>query len=137
MKEKLIRFMQGRYGLDGLSRCMLVVGLILLFVALIFREPELLSHMLYLLGLVVVVLAYVRVFSRNIQKRYAENVKYSAFTGKIKRFFGKEKYMMQQRKDYKLFDCPGCGQKIRIPKGKGKIEISCPKCHTKFVKNPI
>lgn len=64
MKEKLIRFMQGRYGLDGLSRCMLVVGLILLFVALIFREPELLSHMLYLLGLVVVVLAYVRVFSR-------------------------------------------------------------------------
>ena len=49
--------------------------------------------------------------------------------------FQKEKRMMSQRKDYHIYSCPGCGQKIRIPRGGfKKVEIECPKCHTKFIK---
>ena len=63
-----------------------------------------------------------------------ENEKFMSLTAGIRRLFSKEKYMMKQRKDYRIFTCPGCKQKIRIPKGKGKIEITCPKCRTKFIK---
>lgn len=134
MRERLTRFMQGRYGLDQLSRFMMIFGLIVLILAAFFRKPAMVGNVIYVLGLVIVVIAYVRVFSRNHQKRYAENQKYCQLTAKLRRGFGKEKYIMEQRKDYKIFTCPGCKQKIRIPKGKGKIEISCPKCKTKFVK---
>jgi uncharacterized paraquat-inducible protein A len=72
--------------------------------------------------------------SRDIQKRYAENEKYLAATAKFRQRFNREKNMMNQRKTHHIYSCPGCGQKIRIPKGKGKIEIECPKCHTKFIK---
>ena len=77
---------------------------------------------------------YFRIFSRNIQQRYAENQKYLQMTSKFRFRFNKEKNLMKQRKTHHIYSCPGCGQKVRIPRGKGKIEIECPKCHTKFVK---
>lgn len=134
MKEKLIRFMQGRYGLDRLSQVMMIVGLVVVIIAAFVRRPVIVSNLIYLVGIVIVILGYIRVFSKNYQKRYNENQKFMQLTGGIWRLFGKEKYMMEQRRDYRIFTCPGCKQKIRIPKGKGKIEISCPKCHTKFIK---
>lgn len=126
--------MQGRYGVDQLSRFMMIFGLIVLIIAAFFRRPAIVGNILYLIGLVIVVLGYVRAFSKNRAKRYAENQKYYQLTAGIRRRFGKEKYILEQRKDYRIFTCPQCKQKIRIPKGKGKIEISCPKCQTKFVK---
>ncbi|HIQ99726.1 MAG TPA: hypothetical protein IAB23_08670 [Candidatus Scybalocola faecavium] len=134
MKERLMRFMQGRYGLDRLSQVMMIAGLIVVIIAGFVRRPLLVSNLIYLAGVVLVLLGYIRVFSRNHQKRYAENEKFMQLTAGIRRLFGKEKYMIKQRKDYRIFSCPGCKQKIRIPKGKGKIEITCPKCHTKFIK---
>lgn len=126
--------MQGRYGLDRLSQVMTIGGLIVVIIASFARRSLLVSNLIYLVGVVLVVLGYIRVFSRNHQKRYAENEKFMRLTAGIRRLFGREKYMMKQRKDYRIFSCPGCKQKIRIPKGKGKIEITCPKCHTKFIK---
>lgn len=129
-----MRFMQGRYGLDRLSQVMMIAGLIVVIIAGFVRRPLLVSNLIYLAGVVLVLLGYIRVFSRNHQKRYAENEEFMQLTAGIRRLFGKEKYMIKQRKDYRIFSCPGCKQKIRIPKGKGKIEITCPKCHTKFIK---
>ena len=75
-----------------------------------------------------------RVFSRNISKRYAENQKYLAKTYKLRTYIQQQKNSLAQRKVYHIYKCPGCKQKIRIPKGKGKIEIRCPKCGTTFIK---
>ena len=129
MREKFLHFMQGRYGADQLYRVMLIGGAVLVILSNFIFEVFFL-----LLGWILVVLAFVRAFSKDYSRRYAENQKFLELTGKIRKVFGKQRYVMEQRKDYHIYTCPGCKQKIRIPRGKGKIEIPCPKCHTKFIK---
>lgn len=135
MRDKFNKFMQGRYGVDELSRFTMGVALVLIiltmFVNIVNRSV---GSVLDFLGIAAIVYAYFRIFSRNIQQRYAENQKYLQMTSKLRLRFNKEKNLMKQRKTHHIYACPGCGQKIRIPRGKGKIEIECPKCHTKFVK---
>ena len=133
MKEKFIRFMQGRYGVDQLSKFILILGLVFVVISALFNNA--LSLLTYILGWVMVISCYFRIFSRNIPKRYAENQAYLAKTYKIRTFFGKQKNIWQQRKTHHIYTCPSCKQKIRIPKGKGKIEVRCPKCGTTFIKN--
>ena len=135
MRDKFNKFMQGRYGVDDLSRFIMGVALVLIILAMfanIFSRTV--GSTLDILGGAAIVYAYIRIFSRNIQQRYAENQKFLQMTSKFRLRFNKEKNLMKQRKTHHIYSCPGCGQKIRIPKGKGKIEIECPKCHTKFVK---
>ena len=133
MKEKLIRFMQGRYGVDSFSKFLLVVALVMVLFSSFFGEKQF-GTVLYTLGLVVFVYSYFRIFSRNISKRYEENQQFLVKTSKIRSFFAQQKNLMQQRKTHHIYSCPSCKQKIRIPRGKGKIEIRCPKCQTTFVK---
>lgn len=133
MKEKFIKFMQGRYGIDQLSQFTMGAALVMIVLA-IFLQRSYAGTLLDTLGLLLIVYTYFRIFSRNIQKRYAENQKYLNATSKLRMRIGREKNMMEQRKTHHIYTCPGCGQKIRIPRGKGKIEIDCPKCHTKFIK---
>lgn len=132
MKEKFIRFMQGRYGVDQLSKFLLILGLIVVVISALFNSRV--SLILYILGWLLVIYCYFRVFSRNIPKRYAENQAYLAKTYKIRAFFQKQKNIWQQRKTHHIYTCPSCKQKIRIPKGKGKIEVRCPKCGATFIK---
>ena len=127
MKEKLIRFMQGRYGIDQLSKFLLITGLAVVLLSAV-------SMLLYIFGWGVVIYCYFRIFSRNVQKRYAENQAYLMKTYKIRNWFQNQKNIWQQRKVYHIYTCPSCKQKIRIPKGKGKIEVRCPKCGTTFIK---
>ena len=132
MKEKLIRFMQGRYGVDQLSKFLLILGLVVVVISALFNSRV--SLILYILGWVLVIYCYFRVFSRNIPKRYAENQAFLEKTYKIRMFFQKQKNIWQQRKTHHIYTCPSCKQKIRIPKGKGKIEVRCPKCGATFIK---
>lgn len=129
MKQRFIRFMQGRYGADEYSRFLVSAGLVAAILS-IFVRNALLSALCWFL----LFYAYFRIFSRNINKRYRENMKYLEMKGRIKRFFQKGKNTAKQRKDYHIYTCPSCKQKIRIPRGKGKIEIRCPKCSCVFVK---
>lgn len=133
MKEKIRQFMQGRYGIDQYGRFLLGAALVAIVLSMFFSR-SIVGLFLDYTGLVLLVYSYVRVFSRNISKRYGENQKYLEKTQKIRNWFLREKNLMGQRKEYHIYSCPGCKQKIRIPRGKGKIEISCPKCGTKFVK---
>jgi ribosomal protein L37AE/L43A len=129
MKEKLRSFMTGRYGSDQLNRLILIIVMAFLVVDLFVRKNVLLLPGLFLLGV-----CYFRMFSRNYTARYSENQKYLEIKGKVVGRFKKEKYLMSQRKDYHIYTCPSCQQKIRVPRGKGQICVTCPKCHAEFQK---
>lgn len=133
MKEKFIRFMQGRYGVDDLAKFTMGAAFVCVLLS-IFAGRSNMGALLDTLGLAAIIYTYFRIFSRDIQKRYGENQRFLAKTAKLRLRFQKEKSLMAERRTNHIYTCPGCGQKIRIPKGKGKIEIDCPKCHTKFVK---
>ena len=129
MKERMQRFMAGRYGNDQLNQFIFIVAIISMVLEIITRQS-----LFYTLTLVLLILAYVRVFSRNINKRYEENMKFMQKKDAILNKFRKQKYYAAQRRNFHIYTCPQCKQKIRIPKGKGKISITCPKCRTSFIK---
>ena len=129
MREKIARFMVGRNGADELARFESILVWVLLLISIFSR-----AWIFDLLAFAVIGHMYFRIMSRNVSKRYEENQKYLDSTYKLRVRFAKEKNLMEQRKTNHIYTCPGCGQKIRIPRGKGKIEIDCPKCHTKFIK---
>ena len=129
MKERMQRFMAGRYVNDQLNQFIFIVAIISMVLEIITRQS-----LFYTLTLVLLILAYVRVFSRNINKRYEENMKFLQKKDAILNKFRKQKYYAAQRRNFHIYTCPQCKQKIRIPKGKGKISITCPKCRTSFIK---
>lgn len=133
MKEKLIRFMQGRYGVDTFSKFLLILGLVVVVLSSVFSGKTF-GIIFYLLGWILIIYCYFRMFSKNVTKRYAENQAFLAKTGGIRGFFKNQAAMWKQRKTHHIYKCPGCGQKIRIPKGKGRIEVCCPKCSATFIK---
>ena len=97
MKEKFIRFMQGRYGIDQLSKFLLIVGLVIVLISAFLGDNPA-ALILYLIGWAFVIYCYFRVFSRNVSKRYSENQTFLAKTYGIRNFFQKQKNIWQQRK---------------------------------------
>lgn len=129
MKEKFQQFMSGRYGSDELSKFMLYVLLALCIINLFFKNT-----FLNFLIIIWMVYLYFRMLSRNYQKRYQENQWFLDKREKVLSFFRREKNIAGQRKNYRIYTCPTCKQKIRIPKGHGKVQVTCPKCRTQFIK---
>ena len=133
MKEKIGRFMAGRYGNDKLNQFMMAVflgcGVLNLFV-----RNAYVSTVLNSWECLLILLVYIRMFSRNISKRYAENQKYLNYRYQMAVKWNRFKKHLAQRKNYRFYKCPQCKQKVRVPKGRGKICITCPKCRTEFVK---
>lgn len=125
LRDKLRRFMYGRYGMDDLSKVMVYGSLVLWVVTIIFR-----NSITDVMALILLFGAYFRMFSRNISKRYAELQKFEAWKQKVKR----TPQTVAVRKTHHIYKCPQCKQKVRVPRGKGRIEISCPKCRAKFIK---
>ena len=123
------RFMYGRYGTDQLSLA-LIGGGFAFYVLYVFTR----SRLLYLISLVLYGIAVFRTLSKNCEKRRYENQKFMNLWYKIKTKWIGLKADFEERKAYKHFKCPSCGQKIRIPRGRGKVEIRCPKCSNSFIK---
>lgn len=133
MRERLARFMQGRYGVDQFSNFLIILALILMVLEF-FLPFSYVRSGLNSIGLLLIVYAYFRILSRNHYKRYAENERYMKYHNKVRFFLARKKSHMEQRRTHRIYKCPSCKQSIRVPKGKGKIAITCPKCRTEFIR---
>lgn len=115
------RFMVGRYGTDKLNSVILWSSVIIVFAALFVPVPVIrLSLTALAYGLMI--WAIFRAFSRNTYKRYRENRRFLMILDRVK------------DREHKYFTCPRCRQPVRVPRGKGKIAITCPKCKEKFIR---
>ena len=126
MRNWLQRVMAGRYGVDEYSRFLNIVALVSLVLSILFNNG--LSVFFWLLAIMSLVWTYVRMFSRNTYKRRAENNAYLTIRYSMTRKLSGLKQRMQQKRYYRFYKCPKCGITTRVPKGKGKIRITCPKC---------
>ena len=114
-------FMSGRYGTDRLNMVILFTGLAASILSSLFRG-NLASVVFWLLSYALMIWAIFRTLSRNTYKRYQENRKFLQMIDRVK------------DRQNRYFDCPKCRQTVRVPRGKGKISITCPRCKEKFVR---
>ncbi|MBQ7015017.1 MAG: hypothetical protein IJN12_02740, partial [Clostridia bacterium] len=120
-KEKLYRFMAGRYGTDILNKDILWLTLILVFVNLFVR-----SAILYILIYALFFYTFFRMLSKNVVSRRSENVKYLVIRNKVKKFVTLQFNKIKYYKEYKYVTCKNCKAVIRVPRKKGTRNISCP-----------
>ena len=132
MKEKLANFMRGRYGFDALYRFLIFSGLLCLVLSSLFRHVPFFYALFYYGSLALLIWALYRALSRNTEKRYLENLHYMELQGQAIRHIRIKKEEFHQRKDYKFFVCPNCKTHLRVPRGIGKVNITCSKCGTRF-----
>ena len=132
-RERVINFMQGRSGVDQLSNFLIWTAVGIAILTIFIRIP-----VLQIVSWGMIIYAYVRILSKNTSKRYMQNQKFLDYTFGIRNAFAKLKYRIKYRKQdtgsYRIYKCRKCGQKIRIPKGKGKIMVTCPSCKNQFKK---
>ena len=113
-------FMTGRYGTDKLNSVILTAGLIVCLVGVFVGGAV--SGLFTILSYGLMFWALFRTFSRNTYKRYQENRKFMMFLDRIK------------DREHRYFSCPKCKQTVRVPRGKGKVAITCPRCKERFIK---
>lgn len=124
--------MQGRYGsygTDRLTRFLIVLFLIVFVITSFTTTP----HDRFV-PLLIVCFLYYRMLSRNIPARYRENDRFVQIEDRLLHRFSALKTGIRERSRFHIWRCPGCGQKIRIPRGKGRIMVRCPKCANEFLK---
>lgn len=127
IKESLIRFMQGRHGPDNLGMFTLIAGLVCSLLGS-FTRVGLLS----LVGFALYIITLFRMFSRNHEKRMAENRKYISLTSNWKTKARQFSKRMKNRRDYKYFKCPQCKVLLRTKRGSGEKDITCVRCGHQF-----
>lgn len=127
MRNRFYRFMYGRNGTDALARLFTLAALVLIVLSIIFnRIYAPVGTLLWVLAIVSLVYSYVRTFSKQLDKRRAENARYLAWKNRLHT-------RRTQGYDYKFFKCPQCKTSMRVPKGKGKIRVTCHKCGNIFM----
>ena len=114
-------FMAGRYGTDRLNMVILTAGLVVCLVSAFIKAP-MVNLLLTAISYALMIWAIFRSVSRQTYKRDQENRKFLQFFDRMK------------DRDHRYFDCPKCRQVVRVPRGKGKISITCPRCREKFIK---
>ena len=127
--QKLLFYMNGRYGYDELSKFLLVVGLLFGVLSNFFFW-----YILSVLGIALVAFGVLRVLSKEKTNRLKELRTYLKLKNNLITRYVKLKNRWVQRKVYKVTTCPECKQKVRVPRKNKKIRITCPACKTKFVK---
>lgn len=123
----LKKFMMGRYGGDQLSIVLLVSSVLFTLIAGLVRLP-----LLVFIGYIPLMVCIFRMLSKNVAKRSMENYKFSMLISPVYSLFKKTQNRAIEAKTHKYFKCPNCKSKLRLPKGKGKVIVTCPKCKTEF-----
>lgn len=126
IRNAIQRFMYGRYGNDPLN-----LFLILLYVLLYLLAAVTGFEVLYWIGLIVLLTAVFRLFSRDFSRRRAENAKFMQAAGPVLRWLRFQR-TIRRDKEHRYFKCPSCGQQLRVPRGKGRITVTCRGCGASF-----
>ena len=129
IKNFLRKFMTGRYGQDQLNIALVILSLLLHLIFGITRFTPIVYISYVSLGL-----AVFRMLSRKITRRRAENDKFIKYWWPVKTKIRRKFTELKSRKTHKFFKCPSCRNTLRVPKGKGKLQITCPKCGERFFK---
>lgn len=127
---RLMHWMQGRYGIDELTQGLMILGCGLVVINF-FVGVSLFS----MLSLVCFILGFLRIFSRNYAARKRELETYCRIMEKPKAWWRLTNKRYENRHTTLYFKCKGCGAVLNVPKGKGKLLVTCPKCGTKVEKN--
>jgi len=125
-RNALQRFLYGRYGNDPLNIALIVLYLVLYLAFSVTRVV-----LLYWVSLAALFWALFRMFSRNTSRRRAENARFMAFADPALRWL-RLRRTIRRDKEHCYFKCPNCGQQLRVPKGKGKITVTCRSCGASF-----
>ena len=121
LRQSLRRFMEGRNGNDKLNIAILIAGVITGLLSAILGG-FIVKTVLWAVSYGLMIWAIFRCLSRNVYKRYQENRRYLQLLDRVR------------DREHRYFDCPKCRQRVRVPRGKGKISITCPRCKEKFVR---
>ena len=130
--------MIGRYGADGLNRFLTICGWVLLLAGFVLSGIQrngtmILGSILVTLSWALLIWSIFRTLSKNTQKRASENYRYYMYRNRVVTWWKGLKKRWQERKTHRYFRCPQCRATVRVPKGKGKIRITCPKCRNQFI----
>ena len=126
IRNAIQRFMYGRYGNDPLN--LFLMGLyLLLYLLFLFTHAE----PLYFMSFVLLAVTLLRLLSRNIPRRRAENAKFMKAAGPVISWFHMRRNIRRD-KEHVYFKCPSCGQRLRVPRGRGKITVTCRSCGASF-----
>jgi len=129
IRASFARFMSGRYGIDNLGHEMVIAALVMTVIGALTR-----FSLLTLLADALILLALFRMFSKNRYKRAAENTDYLQRTQKVRKAMTEWLNRVKNGKKYRYFTCPQCKKRLRVPRGVGKITITCRDCGAKFDK---
>ncbi|MBQ9852117.1 MAG: hypothetical protein IJO37_04290 [Ruminiclostridium sp.] len=133
MRMMLARLFAGRNGIDQLNTAVMWTGLACWLLHIILPAGGL-QTLLYYVFVVAVGIYVFRALSRNIPKRREENQMFQAKTAGLRHKWGSWQGKAEQNKQYKIFKCPACSQKLRVPRGKGTVKITCRQCGATFEK---
>ncbi len=121
---KMQQFMIGRYGNDKLNRALMIASLVCLVLSIFWG-------VFYLVALALMLWSIFRTYSKNISARMRERDTYNRLIGKVRTKCRLYKRMWNERKTHRYFKCKQCKAVIRIPKGRGEVDVGCPRCHTR------
>lgn len=126
-EKKVANWMQGRNGSDELSTCAVAIALVLVLINFFLS-----SLIISIVALVLIAYAWWRMLSKNLEDRENENGVFIEFLGPLRPWVRNPAKAIGEARAYKHFKCPECGQRVRVPRGKGKVRVRCPKCQHKF-----
>ena len=127
----MARFMYGRNGADQLCWALFIAELVLSLLPALVPGQAFAAFIHYTTLFLCVYLLF-RMFSRNISARRKEYYSFLKVWTPVQKWFRIKKTAFRERKQYKYFRCPGCRQQLRAPRGRGKILVTCQRCHKQF-----